>query len=113
MAVSHPEISLYTLNAPRDSINDVTPLSMAAWLDMPQVITILLADSSGAVSVDAEDTDGATPLMCKSRPTVRINLQIDLIGFDRCSTRWQAGSRAAPRTSFLARADSKRLTVIR
>ncbi|OAX37391.1 hypothetical protein K503DRAFT_719859 [Rhizopogon vinicolor AM-OR11-026] len=67
IAVSHPEISLYTLNAPQDSINDVTPLGMAAWLDMPQVVNILLTCSSGAVSVDAEDTDGATPLMYAAR----------------------------------------------
>ena len=78
IAVSHPAISLYTLNAPQNSINDVTPLSMAAWLDMPQVVDILLSCSSGAVSVDAEDTDGATPLMCKSLPTVSINIGIHL-----------------------------------
>lgn len=67
MAVSHPEISLYTLNAPQDSINDVTPLGMAAWLDMPQAVQVLLECSSGAISVDAEDTDGATPLMYAAR----------------------------------------------
>jgi hypothetical protein len=66
IAVSHPDISLYTLNAPQDSINDVTPLGMAAWLDMPDVVQLLLECSSGAVSVDGMDTDGATPLMCKS-----------------------------------------------
>ncbi|KAG1832566.1 hypothetical protein DFJ58DRAFT_235774 [Suillus subalutaceus] len=67
MAVSHPEISLFTLNAPQDSINDVTPLGMAAWLDMPQAVQVLLDCSSGAISVDAEDTDGATPLMYAAR----------------------------------------------
>ncbi|KAG2107132.1 ankyrin repeat-containing domain protein, partial [Suillus cothurnatus] len=66
IAVSHPEISLFTLNAPQDSINDVTPLGMAAWLDMPQAVQVLLDCSSGAVSVDAEDTDGATPLMSRA-----------------------------------------------
>ena len=40
--------------------------SMAAWLDMPDVVQLLLECSSGAVSVDGMDTDGATPLMCKS-----------------------------------------------
>jgi hypothetical protein len=74
IAVSHPEISLFTLNAPQDSINDVTPLGMAAWLDMPQAVQVLLDCSSGAVSVDAEDTDGATPLMCESRP-ISINFE--------------------------------------
>ncbi|KAF9231002.1 hypothetical protein BU15DRAFT_90999 [Melanogaster broomeanus] len=67
IAVSHPSISLYTLNAPQDSINDVTPLGMAAWLDMPAAVQLLLECSSGAVSVDAMDTDGATPLMYAAR----------------------------------------------
>ncbi|KAG0695910.1 hypothetical protein DFH29DRAFT_953535 [Suillus ampliporus] len=67
IAVSHPEISLFTLNAPQDSINDVTPLGMAAWLDMPRAVQALLDCSSGAISVDAEDTDGATPLMYAAR----------------------------------------------
>ncbi|KAF8841811.1 hypothetical protein BDN67DRAFT_490026 [Paxillus ammoniavirescens] len=67
IAVSHPDISLYTLNAPQDSINDVTPLGMAAWLDMPEVVQLLLECSSGAVSVDGMDTDGATPLMYAAR----------------------------------------------
>ncbi|KAH7884497.1 hypothetical protein F5I97DRAFT_2037547 [Phlebopus sp. FC_14] len=67
IAVSHPDISLYTLNAPQDSINDVTPLGMAAWLNMPDVVKLLLASSSGAVAVDGMDTDGATPLMYAAR----------------------------------------------
>ncbi|KAF9223913.1 hypothetical protein BS17DRAFT_125513 [Gyrodon lividus] len=67
MAVSHPDVSLYTLNAPQDSINDVTPLGMAAWLDMPEVVQLLLEYSLGAVSVDGMDTDGATPLMYAAR----------------------------------------------
>ena len=66
IAVSQPDISLFTLNAPQDSINDVTPLGMAAWLNMPEVVQLLLECSSGAISVDGMDTDGATPLMCKS-----------------------------------------------
>lgn len=70
IAVSHPDISLFTLNAPQNSINDVTPLGMAAWLDMPEVVQLLLECSSGAVSVDGVDTDGATPLMCKSAYTL-------------------------------------------
>ncbi|KIJ67052.1 hypothetical protein HYDPIDRAFT_85463 [Hydnomerulius pinastri MD-312] len=67
VAVSHPDISLYTLNAPQDSINDVTPLGMAAWLDMPDVVELLLECSSGAVSADGMDADGATPLMYAAR----------------------------------------------
>lgn len=66
IAISHPDISLFTLNAPQDSINDVTPLGMAAWLDLPEVVQVLLEFSSGTISVDGMDTDGATPLMCKS-----------------------------------------------
>ncbi|KAN0093267.1 hypothetical protein V8E55_004051 [Tylopilus felleus] len=67
IAVSHSDISLFTLNAPQDSINDVTPLGMAAWLDMPEVVRLLLECSSGGVSVDGMDTDGATPLMYAAR----------------------------------------------
>ncbi|KAH7925858.1 ankyrin [Leucogyrophana mollusca] len=67
LVVSHPDISLYTLNAPQDSINDVTPLGMAAWLDMPPAVDALLECSAGAVSVDGMDTDGATPLMYAAR----------------------------------------------
>ncbi|KAG8213437.1 hypothetical protein J3R82DRAFT_11950 [Butyriboletus roseoflavus] len=67
IAAAHPDISLFTLNAPQDSINDVTPLGMAAWLDMPDVVQLLLECSSGAVSVDGMDTDGATPLMYAAR----------------------------------------------
>lgn len=78
MAVSHPEISLFTLNAPQDSINDVTPLGMAAWLDMPQAVQVLLDCSSGVISVDAEDTDGATPLMCESYMKVGVNPEFQL-----------------------------------
>jgi len=105
MAVSHPEISLFTLNAPQDSINDVTPLSMAAWLDMPQVVNILLTCSSGAVSVDAEDTDGATPLMCKTHLIASTTLALTWL--NRCSTRRQTGSRPTSGTSFLSRTDLK------
>ncbi|KAL4064486.1 hypothetical protein J3A83DRAFT_4376707 [Scleroderma citrinum] len=67
IALLHPDISLYTLNAPQDSINDVTPLGMAAWLDMPHVVRLLLECSAGSVSVDGTDTDGATPLMYATR----------------------------------------------
>jgi hypothetical protein len=54
MAVLHPEISLFTLNALQDSINNVTPVGMAAW---PQAVQVLLECSSGVISVNAEDTD--------------------------------------------------------
>lgn len=77
IALLHPDISLYTLNAPQDSINDVTPLGMAAWLDMPHVVRLLLECSAGSVSVDGTDTDGATPLMCKSTYRVPRNTDVD------------------------------------
>ncbi|KAI6016403.1 hypothetical protein PISMIDRAFT_686952 [Pisolithus microcarpus 441] len=67
IALLHPDISLYTLNAPQESINDVTPLGMAAWLGVPQVVKLLLDYSAGAISVDGMDTDGATPLMYATR----------------------------------------------
>ncbi|KAI6167927.1 hypothetical protein EDD17DRAFT_1685118 [Pisolithus thermaeus] len=67
IALLHPDISLYTLNAPQESINDVTPLGMAAWLGVPHVVKLLLDYSAGAISVDGMDTDGATPLMYAAR----------------------------------------------
>lgn len=67
MALSHPDVSLYTLNAPQESINDVTPLGMAAWLGVPHVVKLLLDFGAGAISVDGMDTDGATPLMYAAR----------------------------------------------
>ena len=66
IALLHPDILLYTLNAPQDSINDVSPLGMAAWLDMPHIVRLLLECSTGSVSIDGTDTDGTIPLMCKS-----------------------------------------------
>lgn len=84
IALSHPDISLYTLNAPQESINDVTPLGMAAWLDMPHVVQLLLECSAGAVSVDGMDTDGATPLMCESVLLLVLHLEIN--PSHRCGT---------------------------
>ncbi|KAI5983628.1 hypothetical protein EDD15DRAFT_2178640 [Pisolithus albus] len=67
IALLHPDISLYTLNAPQESINDVTPLAMAVWLGEPRVVKLLLDYSAGAISVDGMDADGATPLMYATR----------------------------------------------
>lgn len=61
----HPGISLLTLNAPHASINGVIPLGMAAWLNMPEVVCLLLEISSGSVTVDGMDSHGATALMCE------------------------------------------------
>lgn len=65
MILSHPDISLLTLNAPQSSMNGVIPIGMAAWLNQPQVVRTLLEDSGESVSVDGMDSHGATALMCK------------------------------------------------
>ncbi|KAF8150880.1 hypothetical protein B0H34DRAFT_665892 [Crassisporium funariophilum] len=65
--LSHPDISLLTLNAPQSSMNGVIPLGMAAWLNQPQVVRILLEDSADSVSVDGMDSHGATALMYAAR----------------------------------------------
>jgi len=43
----------------------VIPLGMAAWLNQPQAVQVLLEDSSESVSVDGMDSHGATALMCE------------------------------------------------
>lgn len=65
MLLAHADISLFTLNAPQSSMNGVIPLGMAAWLNLPQAVRVLLEESAGAVSVDGMDGHGATALMCK------------------------------------------------
>lgn len=65
LLIMHPNINLFTLNAPQSSMNGVIPLGMAAWLNMADAIRVLLDDSSDTVSVDGMDTHGATALMCK------------------------------------------------
>jgi len=49
----------------------MTPLgTVTVWLDIPEAVQVLLESSSGAISVDGMDTDGATALvMCKSAHT--------------------------------------------
>lgn len=64
--INHPKISLLTLNAPHNSMNGVVPLGMAAWLNLPKVVKLLLEESADAISVDGMDSHGATPLMCQS-----------------------------------------------
>ncbi|KAF8723840.1 hypothetical protein AX14_009096 [Amanita brunnescens Koide BX004] len=63
----HPDISLYTMNAPQNSLNGVTPLGMAAWLDVPVAVKMLLEESADAVAVDGMDNHGATALMYAAR----------------------------------------------
>ena len=55
--------SLYALNAP---VRGVTPLGLAAWLNLPDVVRVLLEESRGLVAVDGTDSLGVTPLMCES-----------------------------------------------
>lgn len=38
---------------------------MASWLNMADVVSLMLETSFGTVSVDAMDAHGATALMCK------------------------------------------------
>ncbi|PPR05968.1 hypothetical protein CVT24_004632 [Panaeolus cyanescens] len=67
MLLGHADISLFTLNAPQSSMNGVIPLGMAAWLNLPQAVRVLLEESAGAVSVDGMDGHGATALMYAAR----------------------------------------------
>ncbi|EGN98718.1 hypothetical protein SERLA73DRAFT_16506, partial [Serpula lacrymans var. lacrymans S7.3] len=48
-------------------LNDVTPLGMAAWLNMLEAVKVLLESSAGTVAVDGMDIHGATPLMYATR----------------------------------------------
>ncbi|OCH95423.1 hypothetical protein OBBRIDRAFT_578211 [Obba rivulosa] len=64
MLLGHGDISLHSLNAP---VNGVTPLGLAAWLDAPDIVRLLLEESHGMVSVDGSDLHGATPLMYAAR----------------------------------------------
>ncbi|KAI0649289.1 ankyrin [Trametes meyenii] len=56
--------SLYALNAP---VRGVTPLGLAAWLNIPDAIRVLLEESRGLVAVDGTDALGVTPLMYTAR----------------------------------------------
>ncbi|KAK0204505.1 ankyrin repeat-containing domain protein [Desarmillaria ectypa] len=65
--LERPEISLYTLNAPQEAFNGVTPIGMAAWLNTYDIVRLLLEGSLHTVSVDGMDTHGATSLMYAAR----------------------------------------------
>ncbi|TFY59089.1 hypothetical protein EVJ58_g6006 [Rhodofomes roseus] len=62
MLLDHEDISLFTLNSP---VLGVSPLCLAAWLDIPQMVRLLLEGSRGMIPVNGMDNFGATPLMCK------------------------------------------------
>ncbi len=59
--IRHESMSFYALNAPT---RGVTPLGLAAWLNVPDVVRVLLEESRGLVAVDGTDAVGVTPLMC-------------------------------------------------
>ncbi|KAI0360120.1 ankyrin [Trametes cingulata] len=62
--ISSDTTSLYALNAP---VHGVTPLGLAAWLNIPDAIRVLLDESRGLVAVDGTDALGVTPLMYTAR----------------------------------------------
>ena len=53
--------TFYALNVPA---HGVTPLGLAAWLNLPDAVHVLLEESRGLVAVDGTDSLGVTPLMC-------------------------------------------------
>lgn len=61
----HERTLCYDLNAPMKGMKGVTPLGLAAWLNIPDAVDVLLHQCPGLVSVDGMDALGATPLMCK------------------------------------------------
>ena len=80
--INHPKISLLTLNAPHNSMNGVVPLGMAAWLNLPKVVKLLLEESADAICVDGMDCHGATPLMCEF---IHLNARIRAFAEPVCS----------------------------
>ncbi|KAI9463338.1 hypothetical protein BJY52DRAFT_1254826 [Lactarius psammicola] len=67
LLVEDRHVSLYTLNAPQEAMNGVTPLGFAAWMNSPKAVKTLLEAGGGTVSVDGEDAYGVTPLMYAAR----------------------------------------------
>lgn len=65
MLLGHGGLSLYSLNAPQDAMEGVTPLGLAAWLNIPDAVALLLRECPGSVTVNGMDSRGATPLMCE------------------------------------------------
>ncbi|KAI0035363.1 hypothetical protein K488DRAFT_83069 [Vararia minispora EC-137] len=67
LLVTHPHISLYTLNAPQDELRGVTPLGVAAWLNAAEAVRICLDAGAGLFAIDSPDAHNATALMYASR----------------------------------------------
>ncbi|GBE87786.1 hypothetical protein SCP_1200100 [Sparassis crispa] len=64
LLLNHHDISLYALNVP---VRGVTPLGLAAWLNVPDIVHLLVEGSNGMVAVDGVDAHAATPLMYAAR----------------------------------------------
>ncbi|KAI0069775.1 hypothetical protein K474DRAFT_1609893 [Panus rudis PR-1116 ss-1] len=75
--LAHPDISLHTLNAPQVALQGVTPLILATWLNIPEMVRLLLEYCPGLVSVDGMDTLGATALMCTFASLITAHSSID------------------------------------
>ncbi|KAH9003066.1 hypothetical protein EDB86DRAFT_2894862 [Lactarius hatsudake] len=67
LLVEDRHVSLYTLNAPQEAMNGVTPLGFAAWMNSLDAVKTLLEAGRGTVSADGEDAYGVTPLMYAAR----------------------------------------------
>ncbi|KAJ7441197.1 ankyrin repeat-containing domain protein, partial [Mycena galericulata] len=65
--LTDPTISFLTLNDHQRCYRGVTPLGMAAWLNMSDVVRLLLEESSESVLVDGMDMYGTTVLMYAAR----------------------------------------------
>ncbi|PCH42286.1 hypothetical protein WOLCODRAFT_101870 [Wolfiporia cocos MD-104 SS10] len=91
LLLGHAHISLYALNAP---VRGVSPLCLAAWLDIPEVVRMLLDNSHGMVSVNGTDAYGATPLMYAARDG-RTDIVRDLLAHDAHPDHRDANHRSA------------------
>ncbi|KAH9998800.1 hypothetical protein BJV74DRAFT_186344 [Russula compacta] len=67
LLVEDRHVSLFTLNAPQEAMNGVTPLGFTAWMNSPKAVDILMEVGAGMVSVDGKDGYGVTPLMYATR----------------------------------------------
>ena len=74
--ISHPELSVYALNAAMDCAMGATPLVLACRLGRVEQVTILLECPS--VLVNTRDASGLTPLMRKALSFFSKNLTLTL-----------------------------------
>lgn len=97
LLVGRPDVSLLTLNTPVHSMNGVIPLGMAAWLNIPEAVRVLLEASTDAVAVDGMDGHGATALMCEMLCNFFLTSHASTFRPTfRCCPRWWPRSGAAP-----------------